>query len=151
MDQPLRNWPHKIWRCKDRSMTVRLHISARRGGGGRFSHGPTAEENALPSSSSYGEQPLALLLVTTSALTGTALPPPMRSTGNGNSPMRRLSLGPPPSYRSSSNNNTVSLPPTPPITPSSVIPFVSPQQPHPLHRLQHRTPICLSRRRYDEW
>ena len=77
---------------------------------------------------------LALLLVTTFVLTRKTLPPPVRSAGHGNPPMRRLSLGPAPSYRSSSNNtNTVPLPPTPPITPPSVIPFVSPQQPHPLH------------------
>ena len=95
---------------------------------------------------------LALLLVTMFVLTRKTLLPPVRPAGHGNSPMRRLSLGPAPSYRSSSNNtNTVSLPPTPPITPSSVIPFVTPQQPQPLHRLQHRTLIYLSRRRYDEW
>ena len=70
---------------------------------------------------------LALLLVTTFVLARKTLLPPVRPAGHGNSPMRRLSLGPAPSYRSSSNNtNTVPLPPTPPITPSSVIPFVTP-------------------------
>ena len=94
---------------------------------------------------------LAFLLVTT-ILTRRALPP-VRSAGHGNPPMRRLSMGPPPSHSSSSSNNTntVPLPPTPPITLPSVIPFVTPQQPHPLRRLQNRTPIYWNRGRYDEW
>ena len=91
-----------------------------------------AEEmhRAFSSSSNYGEQRPALLLVTTFVLARKTLPPPVRPAGHGNPPMRRLSLGPAPSYRSSSNNtNTVSLPPTPPIAPSSVIPFVTPACP----------------------
>lgn len=94
---------------------------------------------------------LAILLVTTSVLTRTALPPPLRPTGLGNPPpARRLSLGPPPSHRSSSRGSSSSstnsayhphLPPTPPITPPTAIPFGNPaspfvspqqyQQPHP--------------------
>ena len=74
----------------------------------RFLLPPTTVSSVLP-----------LLLVTTSVLARTALPPPARPAGHGNSPMRRLSLVPPPSYRSSSSNsnNTVPLPLTPPITP----------------------------------